>query len=39
MLSQGCRPEEILALRTEDVDMEQGLLIIRDGKSPPPDDD
>jgi integrase len=33
MLNQGCRPEEILALRPEDVDLEQSLLIIRDGKS------
>ena len=33
MLNQGCRPEEILALRTEDVDLQKALLIIRDGKS------
>ena len=33
MLNQGCRPEEILALRTDDVDLERALLTIRDGKS------
>jgi len=33
MLNQGCRPEEILALRTEDLDLEKTLLTIRDGKS------
>jgi integrase len=33
MLNRGCRAEEILALRTEDVDLERALLIIRDGKS------
>ena len=33
MRNQGCRPDEILALRPEDVDVEQSLLTIRDGKS------
>jgi integrase len=33
MVNQGCRPEEILALRAEDVDIERPSLMIREGKS------
>ncbi len=33
MLHQGCRPEEILDLQTDDVDLEHLRLTIRDGKS------
>jgi len=33
MINQGCRPEEILNLRTSDVDLERSKLKIRDGKS------
>jgi len=33
MLNLGCRPEEILALRVEDIDFEQSRVTIRDGKS------
>jgi site-specific recombinase XerD len=33
MVNQGCRPEEILTLRSEDVDLEQSSVTIRDGKS------
>lgn len=33
MLNQGCRPEEILELQKDDVDLERLRLMIRDGKS------
>jgi integrase len=33
MLNQACRPDEILELRAEDVDVERSRLIIRGGKS------
>ena len=33
MLNQGCRPDEILNLRTDDIDLERGALKIRAGKS------
>lgn len=33
MLEQGCRPEELLALRVEDVDLPGGTFAIRGGKS------
>ena len=33
MLNQGCRPEEILQLRQEDVDLENRQLFIRRGKT------
>jgi integrase len=33
MLNQGCRPEEILDLRAEDIDLEKSSLTIRKGKS------
>lgn len=33
ILNQGCRPDEILQLRPDDVDLERGRVSIRDGKS------
>lgn len=33
MLNQGCRPEELLLLRTEDVDLERRQMHIRRGKT------
>jgi integrase len=33
MINQGCRPEEILELQTEDVDLERSRITIRQGKS------
>jgi integrase len=33
MLNQGCRPEEILALATEDIDLERKQMHIRRGKT------
>jgi integrase len=33
MLNQGCRPEEVLGLRTDDIDLERSRLTIRAGKS------
>lgn len=33
MLNQGCRPEEILALKISDIDLERPRLTIREGKS------
>lgn len=33
MLNQGCRPEELLAMRQEDVDLKAGTLAIRGGKT------
>lgn len=33
MLNQGCRPEEVLELQAEDIDMERGRMMIREGKS------
>jgi integrase len=33
MIQQGCRPEEILSLRVDDVDLEHSRLTIREGKS------
>ena len=34
ILNQGMRPDEVLGLRREDVDLERGQLSIRNGKSP-----
>lgn len=33
MLNQGCRPDEILNLKVEDIDLEERRLIVRTGKS------
>ena len=33
MLNQGCRPEELLALKRDAVDLERGVIAIRGGKS------
>jgi integrase len=33
MIQQGCRPEEVLSLRVDDVDLERWRLIIQKGKS------
>jgi integrase len=33
ILLQGCRPEEVMRMRVEDVDLERGLLHIRRGKT------
>lgn len=33
MAEQGCRPEEVLELQREDVDLERGTISIRKGKS------
>jgi integrase len=35
MLNQGCRPEEVLDLRADDVDLERSRITIRAGKSRP----
>jgi integrase len=34
ILNQGMRPDEVLGLRREDIDLEHGQLSIRNGKSP-----
>ena len=34
ILNQGMRPDEVLGLRRQDVDLERGQLSIRNGKSP-----
>jgi integrase len=34
ILNQGMRPDEVLALRREDIDLERGQLFVRKGKSP-----
>lgn len=34
MRNQGMRPEEVLALRKADVDLERGTLLVRSGKTP-----
>jgi len=34
ILNQGMRPDEVLGLRREDIDLERGQLSIRNGKSP-----
>jgi integrase len=34
MLNQGMRPDEVLGLGREDIDLERGQLFIRNGKSP-----
>ncbi len=34
VLNQGMRPDEVLGLRRDDIDIERGQLFIRNGKSP-----